>query len=66
MERRKQSLVNMGDAVRMDDGRIRASKNFIANLECAEVSRPAAAALTGWCRPEGLAKQARQKCLAAR
>ena len=42
MERRKQSLVNMGDAVRMDDGRIRASKNFIANLEPAEVSRPAA------------------------
>lgn len=66
MERRKQSLVNMGDAVRMDDGRIPASKNFIANLERAEVSRPAAAALTGWCRPEGLAKQVRQKCLAAR
>ncbi len=38
MERRKQSLVNMGHAVRLDDGRIRVSKDFIANLESAEVT----------------------------
>ena len=29
----------MGHAVRLEDGRIRASKNFIANLERAEVNR---------------------------
>ena len=39
MERRRQSLVNMGHAVRLEDGRIRVSKDFIANLEHAEVSR---------------------------
>ena len=31
MERRRQSLVNMGHAVRLEDGRIRASKDLIAN-----------------------------------
>jgi len=39
MERRRQSLVNMGHAVRLEDGRIRVSKDFIANLECTEVTR---------------------------
>jgi type IV secretory pathway VirD2 relaxase len=39
MDRRRQSLVNMGNAVRLDDGRIRVSKDFIANLERAEVNR---------------------------
>jgi type IV secretory pathway VirD2 relaxase len=39
MERRRQSLVNMGHAVRLEDGRIRASKDFIANLERTEVTR---------------------------
>jgi type IV secretory pathway VirD2 relaxase len=39
MERRRQSLVNMGHAVRLDDGRIRVAKDFIANLERAEVNR---------------------------
>jgi type IV secretory pathway VirD2 relaxase len=39
MERRKQSLVNMGHAVRLADGRIRVSKNFINNLERTEVTR---------------------------
>jgi type IV secretory pathway VirD2 relaxase len=39
MERRKRSLVKMGHAVRLDDGRIRVSKDFIANLERAEVNR---------------------------
>jgi hypothetical protein len=39
MERRKQSLVNMGHAVRLEDGRIRVPKDFIANLERAEVNR---------------------------
>ena len=39
MERRKQSLVNMGHAVRLEDGRIRVSKDFIANLERTEVTR---------------------------
>ena len=39
MDRRRQSLVTMGHAVRLDDGRIRASKDFIANLERAEVTR---------------------------
>jgi hypothetical protein len=31
--------VNMGHAVRLDDGRIRVAKDFIANLERAEVNR---------------------------
>jgi type IV secretory pathway VirD2 relaxase len=39
MERRRQSLLNMGHAVRLEDGRIRVSKDFIANLERAEVNR---------------------------
>jgi type IV secretory pathway VirD2 relaxase len=39
MERRRHSLVNMGHAVRLEDGRIRVSKDFIANLERAEVTR---------------------------
>ncbi|MBT1510311.1 DUF3363 domain-containing protein [Bradyrhizobium sp. SRL28] len=39
MERRRQSLVNMGHAVRLEDGRIRVSKDFISNLERAEVTR---------------------------
>jgi type IV secretory pathway VirD2 relaxase len=39
MERRRQSLVNMGHAVRLQDGRIRVSKDFVANLERTEVTR---------------------------
>src|SRR6516225_9949286 len=39
MERRRQSLVNMGHAVRLEDSRIRVSKDFIANLERTEVTR---------------------------
>ena len=39
MERRRRSLVNMGHAVRLGDGRIRVSKDFIANLERTEVTR---------------------------
>jgi type IV secretory pathway VirD2 relaxase len=39
MERRKQSLVDMGHAVRLEGGRIRVSKDLIANLERAEVTR---------------------------
>ncbi|WP_247834842.1 DUF3363 domain-containing protein [Bradyrhizobium sp. 200] len=39
MERRKQSLVNMGHAARLEDGGIRVSKDFIANLERTEVTR---------------------------
>jgi type IV secretory pathway VirD2 relaxase len=39
MERRRQSLANMGHAVRLQDGRIGVSKDFIANLERAEVTR---------------------------
>src|SRR5260370_18029754 len=39
MERRRQSLVNMGHAVRLEDGRIRVSKDFVANLERTEVNR---------------------------
>jgi type IV secretory pathway VirD2 relaxase len=39
MERRRQSLVNMGHAVRLEDGRIRVSKDFVANLERTEVHR---------------------------
>jgi len=39
MERRRQSLVNMGHAVRLEDGRIRVSRDLIANLERAEVNR---------------------------
>jgi hypothetical protein len=39
MERRRQSLVYMGHAVRLEDGRIRVSKDFVANLERTEVTR---------------------------
>jgi hypothetical protein len=39
VERRRQSLVNMGHAVRLEDGRIRVSKDFVANLERTEVTR---------------------------
>ncbi len=39
MESRRQSLVNMGHAVRLEDGRIRVPKDFIANLERTEVTR---------------------------
>ena len=39
MDRRRQSLVNMGHAFRLEDGRIRVSKDFIANLERTEVNR---------------------------
>jgi hypothetical protein len=39
MERRRQSLVNVGHAVRLEDGRIRVSKDLITNLERAEVNR---------------------------
>jgi hypothetical protein len=39
MERRKLSLLNMGQAVRLEDGSIRVSKNFIANLERTDVTR---------------------------
>jgi type IV secretory pathway VirD2 relaxase len=39
MERRRQSLVSRGRAVRLEDGRIRVPKDFIANLERAEVTR---------------------------
>ena len=39
MERRRQSLVNMGHAIRREDGRIRVSKDLVSNLERAEVAR---------------------------
>ena len=39
MERRRQNLLDMGHAVRLEDGRIRVSKDFIANLERTEVNR---------------------------
>jgi hypothetical protein len=39
MERRRRSLVNMGHAVRLEDGRIRVSKDLIANLGRTEVTR---------------------------
>ena len=39
MERRRQSLVRMGHAVRLEDGRIRVSNDFVANLERTEVTR---------------------------
>jgi type IV secretory pathway VirD2 relaxase len=39
MERRRQNLGNMGHAVRLEDGCIRVSKDFIANLERTEVTR---------------------------
>ena len=39
LEHRRQSLVNMGHAAQFADGRIRVSKDFIANLERTEVTR---------------------------
>src|SRR5271169_3763938 len=39
IEQRRQSLVNMGHAVQLEDGRTRVSKDFIANLERTEVNR---------------------------
>ncbi|HTE84814.1 MAG TPA: DUF3363 domain-containing protein, partial [Dehalococcoidia bacterium] len=39
MERRRQSLVSMGHAARLEDGRIRLSKDLINNLEHAEMNR---------------------------
>ena len=42
IEQRRQSLVSMGHAVRLEDGRIRVSKDFIANLERTEVNRVSA------------------------
>jgi type IV secretory pathway VirD2 relaxase len=39
MERRRQSLVKMGHAVRLENGRIRLSEDLIANLERMEVTR---------------------------
>jgi hypothetical protein len=38
-ERRGQNLLDMGHAVRLEDGRIRVSKDLIANLERTEVNR---------------------------
>ena len=39
MERRRQSLMNMGHAIRLEDGRIRVSRDLVANLERTEVTR---------------------------
>jgi hypothetical protein len=39
MDRRKQTLVNMGHAIRLQGDRLRVSKDFIANLERTEVTR---------------------------
>jgi type IV secretory pathway VirD2 relaxase len=39
MERRRHSLVNTGHAIKLEDGRIRVSKDFVANLERTEVTR---------------------------
>ncbi len=39
MDRRKQSLIDQGRAVRLEDGRIRVPKDFIANLERTEIAR---------------------------
>jgi len=38
-DRRRQSLVDMGHATRLDDGRIRAPKDLLSRLERAEVAR---------------------------
>lgn len=38
-DRRRQGLVDMGHATRLDDGRIRASKDLLQRLEQAEVAR---------------------------
>ena len=39
MERRRHSLLKMGHAVRLEDGRIRVSTDLVANLERTEVAR---------------------------
>jgi hypothetical protein len=39
IERRQQTLIDMGHAVRTKDGGLRMSKNLVANLEAAEVAR---------------------------
>lgn len=39
MERRRRSLANIGHVVRLEDGRIRVSKDLVANLERTEVTR---------------------------
>jgi type IV secretory pathway VirD2 relaxase len=39
MEHRRQSLVNMGHAMKLGDGRVHVSRDFIANLERTEVTR---------------------------
>jgi hypothetical protein len=39
MDRRRRSLVNMGHAIRLEDGRIRVSKDLIADLEWTEATR---------------------------
>ena len=39
MERRRHSLLKMGHAVRLEDGRIRVSKDLVANLERTQVTR---------------------------
>jgi len=39
MEGRRQNLVNMGHAVRLEGGRIRVAKDFIVNLERTELTR---------------------------
>src|SRR6266568_2128323 len=39
MERRRQSLLDMGHAIRLEDGRLRVSKDLVANLERTEVTR---------------------------
>ena len=47
MERRRRSLVNMGHADRLENGRIRVSKDLIANLERTEVTRVGKAMAAG-------------------
>ncbi|MGO8739715.1 DUF3363 domain-containing protein [Rhodoblastus sp.] len=39
LERRRQSLTDLGHATRLEDGRIRAPKDLLARLEAAEVNR---------------------------
>lgn len=39
VDQRRQSLVDMGHATRLNDGRIRASKDLLQRLEQAEVAR---------------------------
>ncbi len=43
MKRRRQRLVDMGHAVRLEGGRIRVSKDFVASLARTEVNRVGAA-----------------------